>query len=219
MTEFVAGRAEDSLRLDMERLAATGEMSGQLSSEIMSYAMCKLDDTWAEAAHRDVSGQGKRSPASRTPNIAASQRLGQNLAMVDSLEGSALEFVHRAFRCWKAIGQRSAKKARSLQPRRMSDKAAQRLVYRFDGASQCSWGLVLGEAKPGKSVTASVMLRLQVEWLSAMVPEGDVLSYPVVSDDVLSELRTVCPAEASARLSAVRTADRHTFFVLADKRA
>ena len=98
-------------------------------------------------------------------------------------------------------------------------KVINSFVYRFDAAAQCSWGQLLGDEKQTKAVPENLMLRLQMEWLSAMVPEGEVLSYDAVSDAVLSELQTVSHGAAVDMLSALGTAGSHTFFVVTDKRA
>ena len=143
--------------------------------------MCKLDDTWAEAAHRDVIGHAKRAPASRMANIAASQMLEQHLKMEDGLQGSALGHFHKAFRCWKAIVQRPAKaaRARKLQPRRMKDSGADAHIYRFDGAARFSWRAALGSTQEGEPLLKSdVMHRMQEEWLRELVVVGAGLEFP-----------------------------------------
>ena len=53
--------AEGDLRADMEAWAAGAVPSARLLLEVQSYRWCKIDDTWAEAAHRDVSRLAKRA--------------------------------------------------------------------------------------------------------------------------------------------------------------
>ena len=43
------------LRRDMERFAAGERMSPALGRELLAYSLAKIDDTWGETAHRDVS--------------------------------------------------------------------------------------------------------------------------------------------------------------------
>ena len=219
VTEHFAGFADASLRAAMERLAASGHATGVLAAELRSYALCKLDDTWAEAVHRDVTGHGKRAPASQIAHMAASQRLHQNIRLADSLQGSALEYFHRAFRCWKAIGQRAPKAASRLRPRKTKANKLKSMVYRYDGAALRNWSAVLGSSKCDRaSGWSSVISRMQVEWLSAVVPEGELLSFPAVSDDMADKLRTASTAEAFALLRGRRPAD-NTFFIVTDVRA
>ena len=85
VTEFFAGHHEGSLRWDMEQHAAGNGISGRLANEIRSYQLAKIDDTWAEAAHRDVSIFGKKSIAASVAYTCATQRLAQTTAMADRM--------------------------------------------------------------------------------------------------------------------------------------
>ena len=170
VTEYFAGHASDSLRPAMERWAATGEVSEQLSAELRANAMCKLDDTWAEAAHRDISHIGKRAASSKVPHTAASQRLEQNLAMADSLDDRGQRYFHRAYRQWKAIGQRTAKRSKWLRPRRMSDRKVKQMVYRYDKAALRSWG---GSGRRGQGRADSKSVAQHVRSPAAGVAAGN----------------------------------------------
>ena len=204
VTEYFAGRSEGSLRQDMEALAESGTMSNRLASELMSYAMCKLDDTWAEAAHRNISGQRKRAPSARVANMAATQRLAQNLATEDNLRGGDLEYFHNAFRKWKAIGQKTALAANRLRPVKKKASVVEAQVYRFDKAARVSWGALVGTDQKGRApVSNSTMCRMQVEWLMDIVPEGAALSASSGSDDLLSGVRSASHADASSSSSAM----------------
>ena len=82
--EHFAGTNEGSLRVDFEAHAEGRGMSTRLREEVSSYQLCQLDDTWVEAVHRDVSATCKRASACTFPWVAATLRLSQNLAVMDS---------------------------------------------------------------------------------------------------------------------------------------
>ena len=73
------------LRAEMERHASGQGMSAKLRAELLAYSLAKIDDTWAETGHRDVSNLSKRCPASRVPYMAARLRREQHLALYDQL--------------------------------------------------------------------------------------------------------------------------------------
>ena len=73
----------------MEAWAAGGLPSARVRLEVLSYQWCKLDDTWVEATHRDVSRLAKRSTFARQAWLSASLRLQQNLSLWDSLDTQA----------------------------------------------------------------------------------------------------------------------------------
>ncbi len=52
---YLAGEAPGSLREHMIRFAAGEALSPELQAELHAYRACKLDDTWAESSHRDIS--------------------------------------------------------------------------------------------------------------------------------------------------------------------
>ena len=81
--------AHGELRQDMGAWAAGGLPSARFRLEVLSYRWCKLDDTWAEATHRDVSRLAKRSTFARQAWLSASLRLQQNLSLWDSLDTQA----------------------------------------------------------------------------------------------------------------------------------
>ena len=61
VTQFFCSRQDASLRADMQSHAAGRGMSDRLRCEIRAYQLCKVDDTWAEAAHRDIWYQGTQN--------------------------------------------------------------------------------------------------------------------------------------------------------------
>ena len=80
VTELLVGAGPASLRADMEDHARGQPMSPALWEEVLSYSLAKIDETWVEAAHRDLSSHNKRAPASNLPFASASQRVGSILA-------------------------------------------------------------------------------------------------------------------------------------------
>jgi len=84
VSEFFLGE-HSQLRADMERHAMGHGLSAELKRELQSYALANIDDTWAEAAHRDDSVFCKRCPASKVPYLIASQRTLGILASLDQL--------------------------------------------------------------------------------------------------------------------------------------
>ena len=55
---YFAGAGHGTLRADMEAHASGRGMSPRLRQEIIAYQLCMLDDTAADAVHRDVSFEG-----------------------------------------------------------------------------------------------------------------------------------------------------------------
>ena len=70
VTEIFAAPGSE-MRAAMEAHAAGGGMSACLREELLAYGLAKIDDTWAEAAHRDVSSLAKRCPGAKVPYMAA----------------------------------------------------------------------------------------------------------------------------------------------------
>ena len=146
VTEFFAGSQEGTLRPDMEAHAAGNGMSERLASEIRAYQLCKVDDTWAEAAHRDVSGFGARCKASSVAYVCASQRFNQTLARTDEMTPQELRQFYHCMRRRKAIGQLNVAWARALKPLRKPRKFVNAFVYRYDKAMMFDWESVMGQA-------------------------------------------------------------------------
>ncbi len=185
VVEHFCGEHEGSLRADMERHAAGLGMSGQLAAEIRSYQLAKIDDTWAASAHRDVSTYGQRVPAGKVPRVAATQRLRQTLALVDSLSASELRHCHRCLRSYKAISQPSAKRANALHGvRNAKPNHVRGQVYRCDESAMRDWGAELDGAIKAIDASQTRRLhmagRLQVGHVHGVIVEGTVLSVPPV---------------------------------------
>ena len=224
VTDFFAGPGENSLRADMEHHAAGQGMSDRLRCEICSYQFCKIDDTWAEAVHRDISGFGKRASAAKAPYIAASHRLQQTLASIDSMTVAETRKFYDFMRKYKAIGQLSPRRAKALRSvhRKVGDLLGQ--IYRYDRSACRDWGSELGmaisflEDRPARR--RGIAERLKLEYMDRAILDGAVFSVPSVSDALLDQANQLPLADVPNVLrqgSASATAE--TFFIIVDKSA
>ena len=121
-------------------------MSQALQTEIASYQFCTLDDTWVEAAHRDISGIATKKPYISVPGLLSSMRLKQNLSFLDSLpEDKQALFYHVLFPKWKAI----ARPLRLRFPEAIKDCTWMRsarvysMFYRTQESSLFDWSAAL----------------------------------------------------------------------------
>ena len=112
VTSYMAGPAgpagsAHSFRDDMQSFADGGGMSGPLRAELNAYRLCKLDDTWAESSHRDLTRITRKSTAEDLPWTASTYRLNQNLKYVDRMQPHQVRRFAWLFYWWKAIARRS----------------------------------------------------------------------------------------------------------------
>jgi hypothetical protein len=121
---FTAGE----LRKDMDAWLAGTPLSLRLRLELESYQRCKLDDTWAEATHRDVSRLAKRVTFASQAWQSASLRLQQNLDLWAAIDGRARARFHAFFYRWKAIGHLNPRLALRLTRRKLSTAAVLHFV-------------------------------------------------------------------------------------------
>ena len=96
---------EGELRKDLEAFANGRPMTDTLAIELLSYQWCKIDDTWAETSHRDVSRVGRVTPHVTVAWVASSLCLSQNIKLWDSFDMHSRERFTILFKRWKAIGQ------------------------------------------------------------------------------------------------------------------
>ena len=85
VTERSVDTHTDSLRDDMKAYAEGGEASAVLLRELLSYQLAKVDDMWAESAHRDATNVGKRANGSKVPFVGASMRRRQTMDSLASM--------------------------------------------------------------------------------------------------------------------------------------
>ena len=82
---------EGELRKDLEVFANGRPMTDTLAIELLSYQWCKIDDTWAETSHRDVSRVGQVTQHVTVAWVASSLRLSQNIKLWDSFDTHSRE--------------------------------------------------------------------------------------------------------------------------------
>ena len=182
-----------ALRRPMQAFAAGAGMSAELEEEVKSYCLGKIDDTWAEAGHRDASRVLKRCTSVTLPYVSAFLRSDHILAEIDRMDRGQRGRFHKLLRSWAAIGQPDAKKARRLKRRRdMKAKAngpgkrnawkrTMGVVYRFDEIAMQEWdrqlgGVALSALSNQPTLRRSIVDRLQAEHLQSVLPVGKVLS-------------------------------------------
>ena len=185
VTELFAAPGQP-LRRDLEKHAAGEGMSGALRAELLAYSLAKIDDTWAEASHRDVSSFSKRCPGSKVPYMAASHRKQQHLAMHDQLRRAQQARFAGMLQAHKSIGQRRAGKRRALRPAKTSRASLDSFVYRYDDASTRDWEEVMGKETlrllpQVPRERRSAVTRLQREYLTHVLSDGMVLSLPATA--------------------------------------
>ena len=222
VTNFFCADRDGSLRADMNQHVVGWGMSGQLQREIRSYQLAKVDDTWAEAAHRNVSGFYRRTSYAKVAFTAASQRLNQTLASVDAMDAGEREFFYHCMRRCKAIGQQLPRRAQKLQGATPKRAALSGFVYRSDSSALRNWGAVLGTALsclPEKQqLRRSLASRLQTEFLASVVTDGEVLSVPQLSDAKFGQLGHLALEQRPVFLLQTPLEER-LFFMVVDKRA
>ena len=202
VTSYLCGFASGSLRSDMVSHASGGQLSDRLRAEIRAYQLCKVDDTWAEAAHRDVSGCRGRKTGAKVAYVAATQRLGQTLSWLYTVTAAELDTFYTCMRQWKAIGQLAPGRQKCLVPvaQKLSRVLAQ--VYRYDSAGVRDWGVELDAAikrlSDRPAARLQIVQRLQVEYLLSSIRNGDTLSIAEAIDATLQEARAIALAELPA---------------------
>ena len=161
-------------------------MSDALRSEVRAYQLCKVDDTWAEAAHRDVSRFFLVRDRSQLPYAAASYRLSQTLSAVDAMTPAELMHFHQCMRRYKAIGQTDVARSLALRGLKCSGRAIADQVYRSGSVGLENWSAVLGSAAQlaicdddARRQRLSSRDNLLVEYLESVIPDGEALSLPM----------------------------------------
>ena len=184
------------MRSAMQAFAAGADMSAKLEEEVKSYCLGKIDDTWAEAGHRDASTVLKRCTSVRTPYVSAFLRSEHILAQIDHMDRRQRARFYKFLGEWSAIAQPDAKKARKLKKTRAghgghgAGRALKRTlgaVYRFNEIAMQEWDRQLGGAalsalSSEPAVRRSIVSRLQAEHVQAILPVGEVLSISDAED-------------------------------------
>ena len=221
VTTYFCGQHDGTLREDLERHAAGQGMSARLASEIRAYQLAKIDDTWPESAHRDLSRSARGCPAAKVPYLAALQRAHQNLATLDSMSATDQQRFYSMVSKHKAIVHSSGKRAQSLvAPRGVSSKAMRETVYRCGQSALRDWCAEVGHlalqvlpAEPKERLRA--VERAQVEFLRVVLKQGVLVSVPQVTDAELEAILDSGMTEGSATLS-TWSATHCSFFIVVD---
>ena len=121
---------QGDLHADMLAWLDGQPLTDTLKREVLAYRYCKLDDTWAEACHRDVSREGKRNTRASQAWVSASLRLQQNLDVFSMLDSDMLKRADMMLLRWKSIGQTIPRRAIALKRRKVPASAVLQFVYR-----------------------------------------------------------------------------------------
>ena len=188
VTEYFVGKVVGSWRDEMQAYADGGEIDQKLLRELMSYQLARIDDTWAEATHRDATTLGKRAAGGKVPYIGASLRKWQTLASLESMSTVERKYFNSAMANVRALAQRSSVKAKRLiQTRQGTLRSVASMVYRFDNAALQNWTAEIGEHKlkllpPQPALQRDAVLKLQSEYIDKCFPVNAMLSFPRRSD-------------------------------------
>ena len=136
-------RPGSGLRADLERYGAGGTMTLRLHRALLEYALAKIDDTWAETSHRDISTFCKTHPGSKIPYLAASYRTSQVLEMYDGLDGAGRRSFRECVNSTKTLGRGRALQEERLLTQRWKRKDLNAFVYRFDSTANVDWAVTM----------------------------------------------------------------------------
>jgi hypothetical protein len=153
--------------------------------EVDFYQWCTLDDTWAEATHRDVSRLAQGATFASQAWQSASLRSRQNLKLWDALATRGRARFESCFYEWKAIGQFLPQRAVKLIGVKASPKTVTQFVYRTGTRALKDWNTQLQDVLKS-SIRADVLppgtfaSRLKVDYLERVLALGTVFSVPNV---------------------------------------
>ena len=150
VTEIFAGPGTQ-MRLDMECHADGGGLSDELRTELLAYGAAKIDDTWAEAVHREVSGLARKHSAAKLPYLAACWRMEQNMSLWDGLteaqQGRLGDLMLRTGQLGRQMRYKSRRvERRPNRKRRKGGVSLSAFVYRYDDAALRDWEEAMGGA-------------------------------------------------------------------------
>lgn len=215
------------LRADMEAFVGGADMTAQLYAEVSAYQFCKLDDTWVEASHRDLSGIGKRKGGSKMPFRFATMRLAQNMQQVDNLDRDRQATFHEVLMPkWRGI----ARAATHRQPKCaakdapwLGAKSVSNFVYRQHSESWMNWTEALKHLLPPadtddtKDRASTMDHRLKTEFL-LMVCQTEygqqMCSLPVVDSVAASRAQAAGDRTAGEAILVEACGEEWRFFQL-----
>ena len=172
-----------SLRSDMEAYARSGELSERLCIEIAAYGAIMLDDTWAEAVHKDVTSISRRGQYQTFAFRASTLRLRQNIEFADATQGMA-NGVAAMMKSWTAVVRRKQLPGNKIRAVRKPRQAIFNSVYRTGEAGLADWSclaLLDSEGQDSSETRSrSMPLRLKVEYVSAVLSLAGHVTLPIV---------------------------------------
>jgi len=203
---YLAGPAPGSLRARMASFAAGNRLHPLLQTELNAYRACKLDDTWAESSHRDISRSAKSTTNMDMRWTASTYRLGQNIAFVESLDSDQARRFAWLFHWWKAIARRVpiGGSASIIKPVRKSKSAVAEFVYRYKEEALRDWKQLLGQrlALQGP-LGGKTKASLELDFVKCVVVPGNICTVPKVgSQAAIDDAWAGALVEADSRLHA-----------------
>ena len=169
--ELFVGTCDGSLRADVEAFVQGSDASARLRQELVSYQLARIDDTWCEAVHRDVTALCRRMSNASVGYVAGSLRAEQNLASLASKTDEEQAFFYKAVTHFRAIGNKHAARSLAAVPPAYGNTASVvSMVYRHDATTLRNWTRELGKnrlqmmVRKGANVRDAVH-RLQVEYV------------------------------------------------------
>jgi len=168
----------------MERHAAGSGMSASLQHEVRVYQLAKLDDAWAKPVIAMLLPMVSAALPAKSLSWRRRNALKRHLENVENMGDAELASFSDMFLKHKAIGQLVPARARSLQPVKGKMKQVTATVYRCGQDALFDWTLELKglEVCPLPSRSArSAILRLQTEYIHAVLQDGATLSVPLAT--------------------------------------
>ena len=187
------GEPGGEFRADMEVWAESGRLkSEELAGELMGYQLAKLDDTWQEAVHKDISNYCGTASAAAIPRVAAWHRSKQNHQLARATAGTEFAVTNFVV-AWKSICQPNVARARRLiPPRWLPSTSAMRRVYRCDDSCMVDWTLLmqgqLFQDDEQIRVAPTTIVKMQIEHLSAVLEHNTIFSCARASSTPPSQL-------------------------------
>jgi hypothetical protein len=191
VTEHFAGLGSP-LRPLMERHAAGQFLPEALDIELAMYELAKVDDTWCEAVHRDVTSLSAKAPSATFPYRAATLRAKQNLKVWRSLSVQERQRFRSVFLKHKAIAQPVGSKAKKLVPPKLRRRLLLQQVYRCGHEATHDWtgqlgrqvGALVNAQQPRRQL--SLVQRLQSEYVVNALAEGELTAFAANGDPDLT---------------------------------
>lgn len=211
-----------TLRRDMDAHASGHGMTDALRAAIASYQLSMLDDTWAEAVHRDLTAVAMSRRGATIQYKAATMRLHQNLDTWANAGGASKQVFEHCLRQWKSIARPGTAplRKRLIVVHRTNSKSLASLVYRLSAASLINWSARLRRILAPTLRThvvsrVSANAALKADYLGVAIRAGRTYSLPLVRDEDAERARSGSVAEAWAVLEEASGGHELAFDVIA----